>query len=106
MEVIFRELKSKKLFFLDSFVTEKSVCGEAARKAGIRYCRRNIFIDNKLDEEYIRKQLYAARDFAFRNGSCVAIGHDRKTTVRVLSDVLPELEREGIRFVRAADLVK
>ncbi len=106
MEVIFRELKSRRLFFLDSFVTEKSVCGEVAKKVGIRMTRRSVFLDNRLDAEYIKNQLYAAKDLAFRTGACVAIGHDRKVTVRVLGEVLPELEKEGIRFVKLADLVQ
>lgn len=106
MDIIMAELKQKGLFFLDSLVTEQSVCGEAARKAGVRYARRGIFLDNDLNEDRIREQLYAFRDMAFKNGSCIAIGHDRKATVRVLKEVLPELEKEGLRFVTISELAR
>ena len=106
MEVIFKELKARNLFFLDSFVTKKSVCEEVAEKAVIKYARRSIFLDNRLDDEYIRGQIDELKDVAFRTGSCIGIGHDRKATVRVLAEALPELESEGVRFVKLSEVVR
>jgi polysaccharide deacetylase 2 family uncharacterized protein YibQ len=106
MEIIFKELKSRGLFFLDSLVTERSVCEAAARKVGIRYAKRDVFLDNTLEEGYIREQIYNLKEAAAKAGSCIAIGHDRRMTVRVLKEALPELERDGFRFVTVSELAK
>lgn len=48
MGIIFAELKSRKLYFLDSF-TGKTVCKDLAEKMGLPYGRRQVFLDNKSD---------------------------------------------------------
>jgi len=106
METIFKALKPKGLFFLDSLVTDDSCCAEVALKVGIPFARRDVFLDNESDEEYIRERLLEVKEIAFSTGSCIAIGHDRKMTVRALNRALPELEREGIRFVKVKELVR
>jgi len=105
MTAILTLFNEKGLFFLDSLVTNKSVAETIAREHGVPFAERSVFLDNELDEAYIRGQLYELRDIAFRNGMAIGIGHDRKETARVLNDVLPEFAEEGIRFVRVSELV-
>jgi hypothetical protein len=104
METIFFALKEDEIFFLDSLVTNKSVCEGVARKVGIRYAKRSVFLDNALDEARIETQINRLRDRAFATGSAIAIGHDRKVTAKVLGEALPELQREGMRFVKVSEL--
>jgi polysaccharide deacetylase 2 family uncharacterized protein YibQ len=104
METIFGELRSRGLYFLDSLTSEKSVCGRIAARMGVRYAARDIFLDNSTDEDCIRRQVLSMRKLAFRTGRVIAICHDRKNTIEVLSGMMPELERDGIRFVRASAL--
>jgi len=106
MACILARLREKGLFFLDSFVTPKSVCAEVARKVGVRYARRDVFLDNVLDEQSVKEQLARLKEHAFRTGTAIGIGHDRKVTVKVLGEVLPSMAKEGIRFVKVADLVE
>jgi len=42
---------------------------------------------------------------AFKRGRAIAICHDRKNTAAVLARIMPQMEREGIEFVKMSDLV-
>lgn len=105
MRVIFEELKKKKLYFLDSF-TGKTVCPKLALEAKLPYARRNVFLDNKSDAEYIQGQLEALAKTAKQDGFAVGIGHDRKKTLEVLVQAIPELKKRGFRFVYTSELAK
>ena len=106
MTIILKDLKNKKLFFLDSFVTQQSVCRGIADAEGVPYAKRDVFLDNTNSEDYIDKQMLALRRFAFRKGSAIAICHDRKTTIAVLNRMMPELAADGIVFTRLSEMVK
>ena len=112
MKIILGELKKDNLFFLDSVTTSKSVCPAIAKEIGIKHAKRDIFFDeppSKLDDKeqalYIQKQLYKLSDLAISKGYAIGIGHDKKITLKVLKDVLPQLERKGIKFVFVSTLV-
>jgi len=106
MEIVFRELKRRGLYFLDSFVITQSVCQELASKVGLRFAKRDVFLDNNNDPEYIRQQLHKLAERARLRGYAIGIGHDRKNTLEVLRQVLPELERRGYRFVFVSELAR
>jgi len=106
MQAIFAELKTRKLFFLDSLVTSKSLCKKAAKDAGIGFGRRSVFLDNKEDLEYIRTQMQQLVKKAKKVGSAVGIGHDREKTIAALAILLPEAQKEGVEFVFLSELIK
>lgn len=106
METIFKELKKRKLYFFDSFVTPKSVCSDLAKKINLGFARRDIFLDNKDSPEYIRGQIYRLKTRARVYGQAIGVGHDRKVTLELLSEIMPELEKEGYKFVFISDLVR
>lgn len=106
MEVVFRELKKRRLYFLDSFVTNKSICSGLARRAGLGFAKRDIFLDNKNDPEYITQQLYKLKAKAKAYGQAIGIGHDRRVTLEVLGRLMPQLEREGYKFVFVSDILE
>lgn len=105
MGVIFKELKKNRLYFLDSFVSSESVGAGLAERMNILFAKRDIFLDNKSDPEYIKTQLYKLKTKAKMYGAAIGIGHDRKTTLQVLKKVMPELEKEGYKFVYVSQLV-
>lgn len=105
MRIIFEELKKKKLYFLDS-LTGKTVCAKLASEVKLPYARRDVFLDNKSDPEYIMSQFEALAKTAKQHGFALGIGHDRKKTMEVLARAIPEFKKRGFRFVYASELAK
>jgi len=106
MTAIFKYLKKKRLYFFDSLTSEKSVASAAAKKTGLAYARRDIFLDNLDDTAYIEKQLLEMRALAFRRGRVIAVCHDRKRTITALSKLMPAIRRDGIDFVGLSAMVE
>lgn len=106
MEIIFKELKKKGLYFLDSLVSSQSVCSDLAHKMHLGFIKRDVFLDNQENPEYIKRQVRQLKLRSNLYGYAVGIGHDRKQTLEVLKEVMPELEREGYKFVFVSELVK
>ena len=105
MRVIMAQLKKRDLFFLDSLVTHTSICRQAAKEMGVRFRRRDIFLDNEEGFEYIKGQMQQLIRRAKRSGSAVGIGHDRAKTVEALSLLMPEAEKQGVQFVFLSELM-
>ncbi|MFA6384671.1 MAG: divergent polysaccharide deacetylase family protein, partial [Candidatus Omnitrophota bacterium] len=106
MQVIMSDLKNKHLYFLDSFVTSLSVAQSEAFRSRVSFVKRDIFLDNQPDPAYIRQQIYKLVSRARQHGYAVGIGHDRKATLEVLRQVMPEIIKEGYRFVNLSEVVK
>lgn len=106
MAIIFKELKRRRLYFLDSFVTSKSVCLDLAHSMNLKVAKRDIFLDNKEEREYIKQQLIKLKDKAKKRGFAVGIGHDRKVTLTVLKEMLPKMAKEGYKFVFLSELTQ
>lgn len=105
MRIVFDYLKTRRLIFLDSFVTSKTVCRVLSRKVGIGFTQRDIFIDNESDPDYIRSQMMKLADKAKKNGVAVGIGHDRPETIAVLNEMIPRLRALGYKFVNLSEIV-
>jgi len=105
MGTIFHELKKRRLYFLDSLATAKSVCEKVAKKSRLDYAKRNTFLDNKQDAGYIKQQLAVLVKVAEEKGQAIGIGHDKRITLEVLEEEIPRLEEEGFLFVFLSDLV-
>jgi len=106
MNALFPELKKRKLYFLDSYVSSNSVCSQPASKYNVPFAQRDIFLDNESNSAYIKQQLYKLKSKARMYGEAIGIGHDRKNTLAVLKEVMPELENEGFSFVFLSALVE
>ncbi len=106
MKAIFEELKARRLFYLDSLATNKTICQALAKKLNLGYAKRDIFIDNDSDPDYIKGQLNKLFDEANSLGVSVGIGHDRPNTIAVLKEVMPAMAKNGIEFIYVSDIVK
>lgn len=106
MGIVFKELKKKGIYFLDSFVSGNSICLTLARKMQVAFAKRDVFIDNQNNPDNIKSQVYKLKVKARVYGQAIGIGHDRKVTLEVLKEVMPELEKEGYRFVLVSELVR
>ena len=112
MKVVLNELKNRKLFFLDSVTSPESVCSDIARRIRLKYIQRDIFLDitDQTDlehfEDYIKKQIRELMDAAIENGKAVGVGHNKKATLKVIKELIPEIEEKGIKIVPLKELVK
>jgi len=111
MKVILEELKKRDLFFLDSRTTPVSVCGSIAKKIGLKYAERSVFLDlaQKKEEKqyraYIKRQIKELVNIAKSRGSAIAIGHDKRLTLEVIRDSISDIEKENIKIVPLKKLV-
>ncbi len=106
MKVIFRKIKNRGLFFVDSMTAHNSVCTALAEEMGLPFGKRDVFLDNVNTRDAITKQFMALARWARRKGYAVAIGHDRHLTMQVLKDEIPLLEKQGFEFVSIKELLK
>jgi hypothetical protein len=84
LDPVMDELGKRKLFFLDSLTTPKSVASAVAKKHGLAYYRRNIFLDNVRDTKAILDQLAKAERIARVSKQAIAIGHPYPETLEAL----------------------
>lgn len=99
-------LAADHLFFIDSLTAGTSVAARDAHAAGVPTATRDVFLDNVADVAATEAQLRHAAAVAKANGSAIAIGHPRPTTLAAARALVPQLAREGITFVLARDLVR
>ena len=104
--MVMTEAKKRKLYFFDSFVTNKSVCPALAKEINIRFAKRDVFLDNQDDFGYIKAQLIKLKSLAKKQGFAVGIGHDRKNTLLLLKQMLPQLNKEGYEFVLLSQVAR
>jgi polysaccharide deacetylase 2 family uncharacterized protein YibQ len=104
MYQIFSILKKRGLYFVDSRTTAETLCIPSARLFQIPFAQRDIFLDHRVEVEFIRKQLKELVRIAQRNGYAVGIGHPHSLTYQVLHEMLPDL-RKKIRLVPASEIV-
>jgi polysaccharide deacetylase 2 family uncharacterized protein YibQ len=105
MSAIMPALHERDLFFIDSRTVATTVAFAAARQAHVPTASRDIFLDDSQDPADIRRQMEAAVRDAKLHGSAIAIGHPHPATLQVLSDILPQLQREGVSLVFASQVV-
>lgn len=106
MRVVMEELRRRGLLFLDSVTTDKSVAPEAARRAGVPFAARNVFIDNEQSVAAVKAQLAKVEAYARKHGAAIAIGHPHDATIEALSAWLPTLEAHGFVLVPLTAIVK
>ncbi len=100
MNQIFSILKKENLFFVDSRTSAESQCRPSARLLQIKFARRDVFLDNIQNTEYIAGQLKKLVALAKKNGSAIGIGHPYDVTFEALSKHLPELKSK-VEIVKA-----
>ncbi len=107
MKFIFRHLKKKNLFFMDSMTSpHHSVCGELADQMKLPFAQRDVFLDNVNKRLEIEKQIAELAQKARRKGYAIAIGHDRELTLQIIKEQIPILRAQGFKIVGVRDLLR
>lgn len=109
MRIVLGEIKKRELYFVDSRTTRNSVAFQVAKSLGLRAAIRQVFLDSGKrgdDPDYIRGKLKELASLARAGGKAIGTGHLRKSTLKVLKEMMPQMEEEGIQFVTAGEIVE
>jgi len=95
MELILERIKSKGLFFVDSR-TSKSTSGfKVAKELGIKTAERDLFLDEDSQRaDYIKSQIERLIRVSKEKGYAIGICHPYPDTIKVLSEVIPDIKKE------------
>jgi polysaccharide deacetylase 2 family uncharacterized protein YibQ len=105
MRQIFSILKIRGLYYIDSRTTAETVARSSAELLKLPFVERDIFIDHRQDEKFIRSQLEKLILRAQAQGYAVGIGHPHEITHRVLFQNLSFL-KEKVALVPASTVVE
>jgi polysaccharide deacetylase 2 family uncharacterized protein YibQ len=104
MKDVLSVLRKHGLFFLDSATTPRSAVRGAAKRIGMPYVRRQVFLDNQTEVGAIRLQLEKAEKLALHHGQAIAIGHPHPETVQAIEEWLPT-KNTTIELTRVRNLL-
>ncbi len=90
MHAALQAMKDKGLFFLDSRTTAETVGGREAKRIGLRFYKRDVFLDNEQNVGAILHQLRQAEALARSRGQAIAIGHPHPETLQAIRQWLKE----------------
>ena len=105
MTLLAKEIKKNKKFFIDSRTASNSIAESTMRKYGVPTNKRDVFLDNELDEEKIKIQLLKLAEKSEKKGIAIGIGHVKPQTLNVLAKEIPVLQKKGFRFEFVSNLV-
>ena len=106
MAPVIAELKSRGLLFLDSRTAQDSIAASVARAADLPYAVRDVFLDNKLNPDYVNARLIELEAVARRHGTAIAIGHPHDVTLNVLEPWLGSLSARGLTLAPLTAIVR
>jgi len=102
---VMREVRSRRLFFLDSRTSAKSEVENVAREFGVLTGRRDIFLDDDKSASAIARQLARAEEFARQNGNVIAIGHPYPETFKALAKWSKTIKERGFRLAPVREVL-
>ncbi len=88
MQAVLSELKKRRLIFLDSRTTPKSVGFKLAKAQELMALQRDVFLDDKDDPREIEIQWKRLVTIAGKKGYAIAQAHPRKNTLEFLQKIL------------------
>lgn len=106
LTLVFRELKKKNLFFIDSRTTRDSKTEAAAHEVRLTVMSRKIFLDNERDYSRIYQVLMEAAREADGNSPLIVIGHPYPETIRAVREAGKAYREKGIVIVPASALLR
>ncbi|AHH08737.1 divergent polysaccharide deacetylase family protein [Borrelia anserina] len=95
MKTILIKLKEENKYFFDSLTTKESISEKTGKDIGIIVEQRDIFLDNKDNEQAVMKALESAKQIARTKGVVKVIGHIwSKNTLKILKQESENLNKE------------
>ena len=106
MQWLMNVLKKNEYIYVDSLTSTNSVAGEIAKKNKIPFLKRDIFLDNNTDLEYITKKFFELITLAKKEGTALAIAHPHSNTIKILSEFLQDIDTYGVKLIGIKSLIK
>jgi polysaccharide deacetylase 2 family uncharacterized protein YibQ len=106
MEIVLAAIKERRLFFVDSRTTPKTVAYDAAVKLGVPALERDVFLDNEANVESVKAQIDELIRKAKAEGTALGIGHPRPATIKALKEMEKRLTGSEVQVVPASGLLK
>ncbi|MBN2517125.1 MAG: divergent polysaccharide deacetylase family protein [Deltaproteobacteria bacterium] len=104
LEVVLKVLREKKLFFIDSYTTKNTKGEKVARKVGVPFVGRDVFIDNNSDFVDTMEIMEKMIDKRGNWQTLVIIGHTYESTIQALKKAIPLFKASGIEIVPPSEL--
>ena len=99
MEAVLELCREKNIYFLDSRTSSKSVVPQVAKKLNMSIWERAVFLDNKRDKAYMKKQIIDGLEIASQRGEAIMIGHVFTVDLAILlKEIYSDLTQEGYTF--------
>ena len=98
MTRLMQNIAGRKLSFVDSYTSSGSIGLRTAQEQDIKSARRDVFLDNILDEKKICGQLEKLVKIAEKHGVGIGIAHPHQVTVDALTRC-GELYRTRVQYV-------
>jgi hypothetical protein len=106
MDAVMASLKSRGLYFLDSRTTTRTVAYDTARAHGVPAAYRAVFLDAEDDAGAIIESMDQLLSRWEKEGTVVAIGHLRPSTVALLAKQVPEWRERGVPLLPLSEVVR
>ncbi|EPS9403391.1 divergent polysaccharide deacetylase family protein [Campylobacter upsaliensis] len=97
MRKLYKALDKHHLSFVDSKTIHNSKAPKIAKEMQKIYIKRDVFLDNEDNVDYVKNQLLNAINLAQKRGYAIAIGHPKKNTFKAL--------KESKELLKSVDLV-
>ena len=99
MEAVLELCREKNIYFLDSRTSSKSVVPQVAKKLNMNIWERAVFLYNKKDKAYMKKQIIEGLEIASQRGEAIMIGHVFTVDLAILlKEMYSDLTQEGYTF--------
>ena len=106
VSALLSEVRRKGMFFVDGHASGASVAYRTALRMRVRCGESVMRVDEEDSAEMIRAALGRLADLSGSEGRVFATAYARSSTLAAFREALPALERRGVRFVRAEQIVK
>lgn len=104
MQEVLSVLKERRLYFVDSLTTPRSVGYRLAREMGVPSYRRDVFLDVVPRKEAIRGQFQKFLQVASLQGFAVGIAHPYPETLQLLPELFRSSSLAGYRWISVSSL--
>lgn len=103
---VIEAVKGRGLLWLDSRTTADSAGMGLAKRMGVPFAERHVFLDHQNSLDGVLGQLAKLEAVARKYGHAVAIGHPKDHTIAALQRWLPTLEGKGLALVPLSAIVR